>query len=182
MYPYLHIWAALIGCLCATHVTLVRSIYVMVALLWLVLFCGGAVLPACSGTCLVVDRCVVWCDALNFLHIYSFINLFIYLLTHSFIHSSIRFPSSFLTLPIYTSTFSPCRNSSFYRARRHRPVSSSLSLVVFNLFGYFLSLVLSGYLMQVRTYVRYVYMVINEWQSVQFIRWLIHHDQIHTIC
>ena len=33
--------------------------------------------------------------------------------------------------------------------RRHRPVSSSLSLVVFNLFGYFMSLVLSGYLMQV---------------------------------
>ena len=46
---YLHTSIALIGCLCATHVTLVRGIYSMVALLWLVLFCGGAVLPACSG-------------------------------------------------------------------------------------------------------------------------------------
>jgi len=31
---------------------------------------------------------------------------------------------------------------------RHRPVSSSLSLIVFNLFGYFLSLVLTGAVMQ----------------------------------
>jgi hypothetical protein len=33
--------------------------------------------------------------------------------------------------------------------RRHRPVSSSFALVVFNFFGYFLSLVSSGFMMQV---------------------------------
>ena len=139
-----------------------RSIYVMVALLWLVLFCGGAVLPACSGTCLVVDRCVVWCDALNFyIFIRLLICLFIYLLIRSFIHLSV----SPLHFSLYLYTHLPSHHAGIVVSivpRRHRPVSSSLSLVVFNLFGYFLSLVLSGYLMQVRTYVRYVYMVINE--------------------
>ena len=40
---------ALVGCLCATPVTFLENIYGMVVFLWLVLFCGGAVLPACSG-------------------------------------------------------------------------------------------------------------------------------------
>ena len=40
---------AFLGCLFATPVTFLESIYAMVACLWLVLFCGGAVLPACSG-------------------------------------------------------------------------------------------------------------------------------------
>ena len=71
---------ALVGCVMATPVTFSANIYVVVALLWMVMFCGGAVLPACSGIVVSV-------------------------------------------VP-----------------RRHRPVSSSLSLVVFNLFGYCLSL------------------------------------------
>ena len=33
--------------------------------------------------------------------------------------------------------------------RNHRHISSSIAMVVFNLFGYFMSLVLSGLLMQV---------------------------------
>ena len=71
---------ALCGCVMATPVTFSTNIYVVVTLLWSVLFCGGAVLPACSGIVVSI-------------------------------------------VP-----------------RRHRPVSSSLSLVVFNLFGYCLSL------------------------------------------
>lgn len=57
-------------------------------LLWALLFCGGAVLPSCSGILVSVV------------------------------------PNQF------------------------RAVSSSVSIMIFNLFGYFLSLTLSGYLMQ----------------------------------
>jgi MFS family permease len=67
------------------------NFYLVVTLLWLVLFCGGATLPGCSGIAVsVVPR------------------------------------------PL-------------------RAYSSSISLVIFNLFGYFLSVALSGSLMQVAT-------------------------------
>jgi len=79
---------ALVGCLFSLPITYIKDIFIVVPLLWVVLFCGGAILPACSGIIVSI-------------------------------------------VP-----------------RRHRPVSSSLSLVVFNLFGYCLSLLLSGYLMQ----------------------------------
>ena len=78
----------LVGCIFSLPITYIKDIFVVVPLLWVVLFCGGAILPACSGIIVSI-------------------------------------------VP-----------------RRHRPVSSSLSLVVFNLFGYCLSLLLSGYLMQ----------------------------------
>jgi len=79
----------MLGCLASIPITFVSHVLVAVPLLWLTLFFGAAILPACSGIIVSI-------------------------------------------VP-----------------RRHRPVSSSLSLVVFNLFGYFLSLVLSGFLMQV---------------------------------
>lgn len=87
---FLPIRVGLLGCSFATPITFVENIYEVVALLWLVLFFGAAVLPACSGIIVSI-------------------------------------------VP-----------------RHSRPVSSSLSLVIFNLFGYFLSLVLSGLLMQVK--------------------------------
>jgi MFS family permease len=70
-------------------ITLLSNIYAVVAFLWLMLFFGGAMLPACSGIVVSI-------------------------------------------IP-----------------RASRPTSSALALVVFNMFGYFLSLLLSGYLMQV---------------------------------
>eukprot|EP01041_Mallomonas_annulata_P002576 gene2576-5027_t len=78
----------LFACGMATGVSLVRSLAVFVPLLWLVLFFGGSILPACSGMLVSV-------------------------------------------IP-----------------RRHRPISASISIVIFNIFGYCLSLVLSGYVMQ----------------------------------
>lgn len=78
-----------LGCAFAVPVTFLRNIFGAVLLLWLVLFFGGAVLPASSGIIVSV-------------------------------------------VP-----------------RRYRTISSSISLFVFNMFGYFMSLILSGYLMQV---------------------------------
>lgn len=78
----------LLSCTFGIPATFVREIYTFTAMLWLMLFFGGSVLPGCTGIALsVVPR------------------------------------------PL-------------------RPVSSSVSLVVFNLFGYSLSLILSGSLMQ----------------------------------
>ena len=70
-------------------ITFLSNIYAVVGLLWLVLFFGGSVLPACSGILVSI-------------------------------------------IP-----------------KKYRPLSSSVSLVVFNMFGYFASLILSGLLMQV---------------------------------
>jgi hypothetical protein len=70
-------------------ITFTSNVYIASFCLWLILFFGASILPACSG-----------------------------------ILASI--------VP-----------------RMHRVTSSSLSLVIFNLFGYFLSLILSGYLMEV---------------------------------
>lgn len=78
-----------LGCVFALPITFLYNVYEVAILLWLLLFFGAAVLPACSGIVVSV-------------------------------------------VP-----------------RRNRPISSSLSLVIFNFFGYFLSLVLSGLLMQV---------------------------------
>lgn len=75
--------------LCAIPITFVNNLYYAVILLWLVLFFGGSILPACSG----------------------------------------------ILVSLVPRTF--------------RTYSSSLSLVIFNLCGYFLSLILSGYVMQV---------------------------------
>jgi hypothetical protein len=109
---------------------------------------------------------VVWCGVM-FCVIHSFIHSFIYLfpffifISPIFTSNFLLITSSFLTLPPNTCTFSNYAGIVVSIVpRRHRPVSSSLSLVVFNLFGYFLSLVLSGYLMQVRTYARYMYVAI----------------------
>ena len=77
-----------LGFLIACLLCVVSSIWTFTPLLFLLLFTGGATLPACSG--IVVS-----------------------------------------SVP-----------------RRHRTLSSSVSLVVFNLFGYCMSLVLSGYAMQ----------------------------------
>ena len=77
------------ACLLASAVTFIDNILLFVPVLWLVLFFGGAILPACSGMVVSV-------------------------------------------VP-----------------RRLRAVSASLSLAIFNLGGYCLSLVLSGYIMQV---------------------------------
>lgn len=68
--------------------TLFSNIYLVVSLLWMMLFFGGAMLPACSGILVSI-------------------------------------------IP-----------------RSYRPTSSALALMVFNMFGYSLSLLLSGYLMQ----------------------------------
>ena len=78
----------IISCVFSIPITFLNNIESVVVLLWLVLFSGAAILPACSGILVSI-------------------------------------------VP-----------------RKHRAVSSSLSLVVFNLFGYCLSLLLSGYLMQ----------------------------------
>jgi MFS family permease len=83
-------FVAIVACGFAAPLTFTRSIYVVVILLWIVLFCGGAVMPACSGIIVSI-------------------------------------------VP-----------------RNHRHISSSVAMVVFNMFGYFMSLVLSGVLMQVR--------------------------------
>ena len=102
-------------------------------------------------------------DLLMFIYsfIYLFIYFFIYLFIYFFIYLFIYFFFYLFFCLIFLDIFSnrvlciSCLNYSGIVVsivpRRHRPVSSSLSLVVFNLFGYFLSLVLSGYLMQVRT-------------------------------
>ena len=79
-----------LACLFSIPITLLNNIFLVVALLWMVLFFGGSMLPACSGIVVSI-------------------------------------------IP-----------------RAFRPTSSSLALVVFNMFGYFMSLLLSGYLMQVR--------------------------------
>ena len=77
------------SCLFGIPATFVKEIYTFTAMLWLMLFFGGSVLPGCTGIAVsVVPRSL-------------------------------------------------------------RPVSSSVSLVVFNLFGYSLSLILSGSLMQI---------------------------------
>eukprot|EP01035_Chromulina_nebulosa_P017933 gene17933-23555_t len=78
-----------LGCLFTIPISLLSNIYAVTFFLWLVLFCGAAILPACSGMLVSI-------------------------------------------VP-----------------RRYRPLSSSISLVVFNLFGYSASLLLSGYLMQI---------------------------------
>ena len=78
----------LLSCIFGIPATFVKEIYSFTAMLWLMLFFGGSVLPGCTGIAVsVVPRSL-------------------------------------------------------------RPVSSSVSLVVFNLFGYSLSLILSGSLMQ----------------------------------
>jgi hypothetical protein len=89
--------SATLGCACTVPITSFHNIYAVVSLLWMVLFCGGVVLPVCSGIIVSI-------------------------------------------VPRY-----------------HRPVSSSLALVVFNLLGYCLSLVLSGWLMEVT---RWSYMIL----------------------
>ena len=78
-----------LACVFSLPITFVSNIFAAVALLWVVLFFGGSMLPACSGIIVSI-------------------------------------------IP-----------------RSYRPISSSLALVVFNMFGYFLSLLLSGALMQV---------------------------------
>lgn len=77
-----------IGLVCAIPITLTSSAYIAIAFLWLVLFFGGSILPACSGILVSI-------------------------------------------VP-----------------RFHRSISASVSIVVFNMCGYCLSLVLSGYLME----------------------------------
>jgi MFS transporter, Spinster family, sphingosine-1-phosphate transporter len=75
----------------ATIAALVENFYLFICCLWLILFFGASLLPACTGMLVSV-------------------------------------------VP-----------------RQYRPVSSSLSIFIFNIFGYSFSLFLSGYLMQVRT-------------------------------
>jgi len=77
-----------VACSLAVTISFAETIWTFTPLLWLLLFFGGAILPACSGIVVSV-------------------------------------------VP-----------------RRHRTVSSSVSLVVYNMFGYCLSLVLSGYFME----------------------------------
>ena len=79
-----------LGFIFSLPITLLSNIFAVVSLLWVVLFFGGAMLPACSGIVVSI-------------------------------------------IP-----------------RAYRPISSSLALAVFNMFGYFLSLLLSGLLMQVK--------------------------------
>mmetsp|Transcript_25537 Transcript_25537/g.42813 ORF Transcript_25537/g.42813 Transcript_25537/m.42813 type:complete len:1106 (-) Transcript_25537:8-3325(-) len=79
----------IMSCLFSVPVTFVENIYVVAGLLWMVLFFGGSMLPACSGIIVSI-------------------------------------------IP-----------------RSYRPTSSSLALVVFNMFGYSFSLLLSGYLMEI---------------------------------
>lgn len=79
-----------LGCLFSLPITLLSNIFAVVGFLWVVLFCGGAMLPACSGIVVSI-------------------------------------------IP-----------------RAYRPLSSALALMVFNMFGYFMSLLLTGFLMQVR--------------------------------
>jgi MFS transporter, Spinster family, sphingosine-1-phosphate transporter len=74
----------------ATIGSLVDHFYTFICCLWLILFFGASLLPACTGMLVSV-------------------------------------------VP-----------------RKHRPISSSLSIFIFNIFGYSFSLFLSGYLMQVR--------------------------------
>lgn len=81
--------AGIIACGFAVPITFSSNIYLIISLLWVVLFCGGAVMPSCSGIIVSI-------------------------------------------VP-----------------RNHRHISSSIAMVIFNLFGYFMSLVLSGLLMQV---------------------------------
>jgi hypothetical protein len=106
----------------------------------------------------------MWCDVMRYF-INTFLHLsvsLLYFLSPLVTSNILLITSSLLTLPPYTCTFSNYAGIVVSIVpRRHRPVSSSLSLVVFNLFGYFLSLVLSGYLMQVRTCVRYMYVMIR---------------------
>jgi hypothetical protein len=78
-----------LACLFSLPITFVSNIFGAVSLLWVVLFFGASMLPACSGIVVSI-------------------------------------------IP-----------------RAHRPTSSALAIVVFNMFGYFLSLLLSGALMQV---------------------------------
>jgi MFS transporter, Spinster family, sphingosine-1-phosphate transporter len=75
----------------ATIAALVENFYLFICCLWLILFFGASLLPACTGMLVSV-------------------------------------------VP-----------------RQYRPVSSSLSIFIFNIFGYSFSLFLSGYLMQVCT-------------------------------
>lgn len=91
--------------ICSLPITFCDNIYNVIILLWLVLFFGGSILPACAGILVSI-------------------------------------------VPRY-----------------HRPTSTSLSLVVFNMFGYCLSLVLSGYLMQVSRGHHYV---VRVWYSSLF--------------
>ena len=78
-----------LACVLSLPITLLSNIFVVVGILWVVLFFGGAMLPACSGIVVSI-------------------------------------------IP-----------------RAYRPTSSALALMVFNMFGYFMSLLLSGLLMQV---------------------------------
>ena len=78
----------LVAFIFACPITFITNIYLAVFFLWVALFFGGSVLPACSGILVSI-------------------------------------------IP-----------------KKHRPLSSSLSLVVFNMFGYFSSLIVSGMLMQ----------------------------------
>lgn len=78
-----------LACIFSLPITFLDDIFTVVALLWVVLFFGGSLLPACSGMIVSI-------------------------------------------VP-----------------REYRPTSASLSMVVFNLFGYCMALLLSGYLMQV---------------------------------
>ena len=107
---YVNLRVALIGCLCATHVTLIESIYGMVTLLWLVLFCGGAVLPACSGKQFIVG---LWMAGRNGILYYMIghtlssaamgrIISFFCSSTHQLTHLFIQFQSSYYVL-IYLS-------------------------------------------------------------------------------
>ena len=141
---------AFFGCLFATPVTFLSNVYGMVSFLWLVLFCGGAVLPACSGDFLVLAFSSVWWLVIS-------MRLSMWLSMCLSVSLSMCLPASPLLNP---SPHSPHPTPPHHHSvgiivsivpRRHRPVSSSLSLVVFNLLGYFFSLVLSGYLMQART-------------------------------
>jgi MFS family permease len=75
--------------MCATFAAFADNFVYFVISLWLILFLGGSVLPACSGMLVSI-------------------------------------------VP-----------------RRHRPTSSSLSVFFFNMFGYFFSVFLSGYFMDV---------------------------------
>lgn len=93
------------------------NFYLVVAYIWLVLFCGGATLPGCSGIAVSV-------------------------------------------VP-----------------RAYRAYSSSISLIVFNLFGYFLSVSLSGFLMQVCTV---LYLLLMFGPVVSVILFLLF--RLHPVC
>ena len=84
-----------IGLFWAFLTVFTTNFYLAVVYIWLVLFCGGATLPGCSGIAVSV-------------------------------------------VP-----------------RVYRAYSSSISLIIFNLFGYFLSVALSGSLMQVQRRLHY---------------------------